>query len=200
MYCILLFLLFISIDAQYLQTNMPIEETSDYNDHETTTFSIASTSNDDDQGRISNTHLLDRLSQTMSYDTVDTTDAYDSNNNNDDTTTRPYPFEVGSADVKHERCNPTENDLDIIFVVDSSTNNYKEKLNLISNIIKNELPINSKIILINFSQCNNNNNNKSKCKQQDILNDYGLTNYDVNVISNAINSLQTGYNFIRYTL
>ena len=188
MYCILLFLLFLSIDAQYLQTNMPIEtETLDYNDHETTTFSIKSTSNDD-QGRISNTPLLDRLSQTMSYDTVDSTD---------DTTTRPYPLEVGSADayVNHDRCNPTENDLDIIFIVDSSTNNYKEKLNLISNIIKNELPINSKIFLINFSQCNNNNNNnndKSKCKQQDILNDYGLTNYDVNVISNDINSLQTG--------
>ena len=95
-----------------------------------------------------------------------------------------------------ERCIPTENGLDIIFVVDSSTSSYYgvELLYFISDIIENVLPFNSRVGLINFSGCNRKFNFK-KCKQQGFLRKIiGLEN-DMDVVLNAVSSLRSGIHY-----
>ena len=97
----------------------------------------------------------------------------------------------------------TENHLDIIFVVDRSlsTNSYSNKLNLIlADIIKNVLPINSRIGLINFSGCLDQYTFK-QCKQQDQIkeiislnDDYSLPN-DLDNILDAVKATQSGIHY-----
>ena len=102
------------------------------------------------------------------------------------------------------RCIPTtENHLDIIFVVDSSSSTnsyYSNKLNLISDIIKNVLPINSRIGLINFSGCAP-QYTFEQCKQQNqfkeiisLNDDYSLPN-DLDDILDVVKATQSGIHY-----
>ena len=102
-----------------------------------------------------------------------------------------WPWSTEFPEFDDLRCIPTENDLDIIFVVDSSTNSYAVELNLISDIIENVLPINSRVGLINFSGCTRKFTFK-QCKQRGLLKKIISLQKDMEVVINAVNSLQSG--------
>ena len=114
--------------------------------------------------------------------------------------TSPWPIPsrdglIWSTDLPgfEERCIPAKSHLDIIFVVDSSTSSYYgvELLYLISDIIENVLPFDSRIGLVSFSGCPRKFGLK-KCKQQGLLRKIiGLEN-DLDVVLNAVSSLQSG--------
>ena len=106
----------------------------------------------------------------------------------------------GFNDVFPARCIPTENDLDIIFVIDSSTNSYSNEFNLISDIIENVLPINTRIGLINFSGCAA-QYTFEQCEQQgqfkkiiSLQDNYSLPN-DLDVVLNVTDALQSGIHY-----
>ena len=110
-----------------------------------------------------------------------------------------------SSTTRSSSCIPTdleENDLDILFIIDSSIrSSYKYKLNLISDIINDvndvnddddELPINLRYGLINFNICGN-KLTFEQCKQQDLLRDFVFDfTDDLNVIFSSINALKSG--------
>ena len=105
--------------------------------------------------------------------------------------------ESGYDDIFFPRCIPTENNLDIIFVVDTSSINYVIELNLISDIIKNVLPINnSRVGLINFSGCTRKFTFK-KCKQLGLLKKIISLEKNMEVIINAVNSLKLQLGILR---
>ena len=89
---------------------------------------------------------------------------------------------------------PTGDDLDIIFVIDLSTNIYINKLNTIKDIIKNVLPNNTRAGLIIFSGCNRNFNLK-QCKKRGFLKKIISLQNDMQLILNAVKSLQSGIHY-----
>ena len=107
-------------------------------------------------------------------------------------------WSTDSGELIDSRCIiPTGHDLDIIFVVDLSTNVYINELNTIKDIIENVLPNNSRAGLIIYSGCPRNFNFK-QCKKRGFLKKIISLQNDMQLILNAVKSLQSGiYRYIR---
>ena len=176
MYCILFIVLFLFLSIDSINNSQI--NVSTLVALSTTAQSSQSTSDAYGPAPITNTPILTRLSSQVPIPSEDDVSMWSTDFN--------------EFDHDNSRCVPSENDLDIIFVVDSSTNDYVIELNIISDIIKNVLPINSRVGLINFGGCTRKLTFK-KCQKRGQFKKIISLQNDMDLVLNAINyQLQSG--------